>query len=658
MMTKTLFLVAVIVLLPLAVLSWLWVQMLDYYTIPVKYDGPPHPNGDLPPFPGASAENLWWFIHISDIHVSRFRDPGRTVDFQKFCKENIDVIQPELVLVTGDLTDAKTKDFIGSRQYEIEWQSYRSAIKLAQADEKTIWIDIRGNHDAFDVPHVQHETNFYRKYSIHGPDGDQGSFIYQHKLPFGTYSFVSVYALLDPGPKRPFNFFGVLTEEELKKVQENVEKTQNSNQTILFGHYPTATVVAPQPGFSDVMGKGIAYICGHLHSLGGSLPNLKALQRSGSLELEVEDWKENRMYRVMAMDHDILSFVDVKFGQWPVILITNPKRARFQAPKYEPIHKMLHSTHIRFLLYSPFEVKSTSVSLDGIHQGAAEHVKGPLYVLPWNPEEYQTGLHYIAVTATDAGGNTQRITYRFSIDGSRPEQWLVPSVILLSDMPKGLLLMYAILFSVLVLPLPVLRWSYRKGSEVLQSNFIMRSIILLAHTDIYYYSLLCLPTYPVIGPWCIGELIGGLWGVSTMHGIYVNGAFVGEVFSYAVVLLDMLLLQLPLTIFFVVRLALLCQPTTQNGCVSSKVENYKTNSGNMSMTGTIIYFLIYLILLLPIGWSYYNLKTVWYAYGKMAFFLSPKSLWSYILLIYVFYKIHLPDKPEVIANGNHANHVS
>lgn len=48
--------------------------------------------------------------------------------------------------LAGDLTDAKTKDYIGSTQHEIEWKSYRSAIKLAQADEKTVWIDIRGNH--------------------------------------------------------------------------------------------------------------------------------------------------------------------------------------------------------------------------------------------------------------------------------------------------------------------------------------------------------------------------------------------------------------------------------------------------------------------------------------------------------------------------------
>lgn len=52
-------------------------------------------------------------------------------------------------------------------------------------------------------------------------------------------------------------------------------------------------------------------------------------------------------YRLMAIDHDLFSFVDVALDQWPVVMVTNPKDARFMVPRTEPIGRIRHSTHIR-----------------------------------------------------------------------------------------------------------------------------------------------------------------------------------------------------------------------------------------------------------------------------------------------------------------------
>ena len=40
--------------------------------------------------------------------------------------------------------------------------------------------------------------------------------------------------------------------------------------------------------------QGIAYLCGHLHTLGGLVPSMYARPVEGHLELEAGDWKENR----------------------------------------------------------------------------------------------------------------------------------------------------------------------------------------------------------------------------------------------------------------------------------------------------------------------------------------------------------------------------
>lgn len=54
-------------------------------------------------------------------------------------------------------------------------------------------------------------------------------------------------------------------------------------------------------------------------------------------------------YRVLAFDHDLLSFSDLRFEKWPAVLITNPKDAQYLHPGVEPLGRIRRSTHIRFV---------------------------------------------------------------------------------------------------------------------------------------------------------------------------------------------------------------------------------------------------------------------------------------------------------------------
>lgn len=67
-------------------------------------------------------------------------------DLQEFCERTVDVIKPSLVLATGDLTDAKTADNMGSTQQLKEWEMYRNLIFESGVLNKTVWLDVRGNH--------------------------------------------------------------------------------------------------------------------------------------------------------------------------------------------------------------------------------------------------------------------------------------------------------------------------------------------------------------------------------------------------------------------------------------------------------------------------------------------------------------------------------
>lgn len=39
----------------------------------------------------------------------------------------------------------------------------------------------------------------------------------------------------------------------------------------------------------------IVYLCGHLHTLGGLVPQMYTIQNEGFAELELADWKDGRV---------------------------------------------------------------------------------------------------------------------------------------------------------------------------------------------------------------------------------------------------------------------------------------------------------------------------------------------------------------------------
>ncbi len=62
---------------------------------------------------------------------------------------------------SGDITDAKMPlfDLSARGQIDAEWQAYSHALSdAAQLIGKMPWLDVRGNHDAFNVPYYGNKT--------------------------------------------------------------------------------------------------------------------------------------------------------------------------------------------------------------------------------------------------------------------------------------------------------------------------------------------------------------------------------------------------------------------------------------------------------------------------------------------------------------------
>ena len=203
----------------------------------------------------------------------------------------------------------------------------------------------------------------------------------------------------------------------------------------------------------QLMSTSIAHVCGHLHTLGGYVSQMYGRHPGGHLELELGDFKDNRRleeielifatlvllnlnrFRLMAFDYDLFSFVDTKMGQWPLVLITNPKDSRFIVPGREPIHRILHSSHVRMLVFSPADIMSVQLEIDGHFLPKPMPVNGgPLYVSMWEAQDYAVGLHEIKVTAVDAVGRQTVCKQSFSLDGTLSGIERLPQLLLLTDL--------------------------------------------------------------------------------------------------------------------------------------------------------------------------------------------------------------------------------
>lgn len=368
-----------------------------------------------------------------------FQDHTRITELREFCDTTIDTLRPSVVIASGDLTDAKTKDHIGSRQHEREWVYYHNVLDECRVVQKTHWLDVRGNHDNFNVPTLRSKENYFLNYSMQGPKHLR-SYSFQTKNKDGDiYTFIGVDACLDPGPRRPFNFVGLLSENEIGQLTKMADEAvrNGSKHIIWFGHFPTSCILtAGNKPVRSVFGEhpeSYAYLCGHLHQLGGLVPNMYTLQQSGYLELELGDWKENRMFRLAAIDHGLFSFVDVRHRSWPVVLVTNPKHAKYAIPNREPTHLTHTSSHIRMLVFSTADITTVRAQIDERTWINCSHSDGPLYTCKWNPGEYLHDLHTLRVYVKDGLKREKIISQPFSLDNTRMSFGLLARIALMTN---------------------------------------------------------------------------------------------------------------------------------------------------------------------------------------------------------------------------------
>ncbi|XP_017875580.1 transmembrane protein 62-like [Ceratina calcarata] len=586
---------------------------------------------------GASFDHLIWFLQITDIHISIFQDPFRIMELKEFCNITVDSIKPSVVLASGDLTDAKSKDKMGSKQILEEWQYYKSVLDDTEVSKKTLWLDVRGNHDNFNVLTSESKNNYYSNYSIQGKKNPR-SYMYTINIGSESYTFIAIDACLKPGPRRPFNFVGMLDEHEVKTINTLVNRSQENNADFIiwFGHYPTSCILSQtNTSIRTIIGRNkesMVYLCGHYHMLGGAVPNMYTLQHAGFLELELADWKDNRMYRVAAVDHGQFSFIDVKHKEWPVVLITNPKHALYAMPRKENIMSSIKSTHIRILAFSIALIRIVEVQLDSEAWLECEHVKGPLYVLRWDTINYTEGIHNIRVRVSDVDGRETVVSQPFALDGSRLSFRILPRFVLMSNVSTIFQFLFGTVLALLVIPLCLLRLlhilcekkqMHRPRFRIKFFHSWLRKLWILSTVDRLFFPLVLYTLYLIVGPWAIGEVIENQTGVIFAWGTFIGNSFLPGAFTYAYGFFQLFSFHIPLMLILANR-------------VDKRLHNTKSNDKPSSK---ICFFLQYVPITLLVAMQTCMAYFFWLAYGTLAFILCPLRTWSIFLALMLWHQV-------------------
>ncbi|KAF7232530.1 hypothetical protein EG68_10064 [Paragonimus skrjabini miyazakii] len=499
--------------------------------------------------------NLLWFVQVTDLHLSKYQDISRMSDFQRFCTDVIPLLRPELVSVSGDLTDARSALHITSIQNPEEWMGYEEIVRRSGVLNYTHFFDLRGNHDMFGVVKANHTTDYFRKYGVQGGVHVR-SYLHTVRKPFGNYSFVNLDASPKSGVAFPLNFFGELTPGDQELIVQFANKTKRSNQTFWFGHYPTSTIVSTGLDLRALLGQSaFAYFCGHLHTFMHLLPRMYTLQLEGYLELELGDWRDDRYYRIVAVDHDLVSFVDIQMprrnadSHWPVVLVTNPKNANFLLPHKEPVYRIASSTHIRILAWSDQPIVQVAVFIDNLYLGNASTSRtfhdepNPLFALSWNASQWADRLqHQLKVSVVDALGRQRIQTQSFLVNGVPSWEFgAVTSFVLQTDHTFNFRLIFYLSELLICGTLVIFKLIQARWTRYLtcKSRFLL-GLSRFVHCNRIFVPVLCLLIYQCFGPIFMGFLIGYHFGIVFAFGIFVAGTFVMEALTYVYQIIQVL----------------------------------------------------------------------------------------------------------------------
>ncbi|KAL3653961.1 hypothetical protein CASFOL_003642 [Castilleja foliolosa] len=463
---------------------------------------------------GGGPDDLVWVVQLSDLHFS-VHHPERARDFREIVGPTLSFIKPSLVLLTGDLTDGKSKDLLTMKQDEEEWIEYdkvmRDVVQRSGLDKSTFY-DVRGNHDNFGVPEIGGPFDFFSKYSIN---------------------------------------------EQLQRSEHiNSITIQTSKRKLLF------------VGFDSTMSSGLR---GPTNLFGHPTDKLLA-----DINSELSQWdsqpsqpvtKISFAMRILAIDRGQISFVDTEFhlgAKKTIILPTFPLDSRYtsaSSPKYDSkfcTTDPLSCGAIRALVFSSSPIVSVLAKIYDASSGnlivvldspmtKLSGVRGDLYVAPWNIRAFEdpsSDRYLLQIESTDIMNRSTFTELRpFSVSGVPFQfRWSWKEFFVMGCQWDSLYypilwVFYFLVLLILVIPKLVLSFTRRRYTY---KSFIANKSLVdglawvfmeLYNVPFLWFSMMGYLVYLVVCPWFYGQVFteGGERAYMTYRGWVLRVTTLGKI---------------------------------------------------------------------------------------------------------------------------------
>ena len=367
----------------------------------------------------ADGSRLFWFMQISDTHVSTFFNNEYGTRFLRVLDEGVSVIDPWFVVNTGDLTDSTNGVQYGTGPHLDEWLEYRSYLD-AVGMRADFYFDVPGNHDAYGDGALLYYLDYSYSGQAYQTTQPYWSLVFSH----GRYHFLSVADPANDGLNWPWDN-AVYSDDELAGLEDNYINSGEGDFSMLFGHHPLYEV-GQHERLLDLLREfnTVYYACGHKHDYVIRFDFDYVMQyRIDSLG---QDTKNN--VGVYAVDNNALSLgVSGINDLWPLVVVTAPVAARLEGkpgkdgvrgmvdnPYAPPVPGLCERAPVRVLAFDAENVAAVQFRIDGDswrsmerRKNVPEQWRGYFDATPLDP-----GFHDLVVEVSASRSRTVETVFR------------------------------------------------------------------------------------------------------------------------------------------------------------------------------------------------------------------------------------------------------